>query len=107
MPLGFLGGQVVKTGGFPFLLRRTPMRGDVTETLLDRELVDLRGALVGGAGFVVSMPLAAVCVLIALVGALGALGGPRDVLVRDGFPRGKVLPPAPQLLGALGGFATR
>lgn len=107
MPLGFLGGQVVEAGGFPFLLRRTPMRRDVTEALLDGELVDLRGTLVGGARFVVAMQLAAVRLLVALVSALGAFGGALDVLVRDGSPRGKVLPPALQLLGALGGFASR
>ena len=107
MPLGFLGREVVEAGGFPFSLRRTPMRGDVTKALLHGELVDLRGTLVGDAGFIVAMLLAAVGLLIALVSLLGAFGGVLDVLARDGFPSGKVLPPAPQFLGALGGLATR
>lgn len=105
--LGLLGGLEVATGGFAFPVRRAPVGGDVTESFRDRQLVDLGGPLVRGAGFEVAMTLAAVGLLVALMRMLGALAGTLDVIVGDGFPGSDLPAPAQELVGAFGGFITR
>jgi hypothetical protein len=83
--VGFLGGLQVTPGGFALLFRRAPVRGHVTEALLDRQFLDFGGAFVGGAGRVVAIHRALTGRLVPLVGAVGGLDGALDVFLGDGL----------------------
>ncbi len=107
VPLGFLGREVLAARGLAFPVRRALVGGNIAEALLHGEFLDFGGVLVHDGGFVMATPVTLVSLEVALMRKLGALGGTLDVLLGDGFPRGELLLPAQQLIGALGGFVTR
>jgi hypothetical protein len=106
LPVGLLGGQQVTPRRLALHFGRAAVGGDIAEALRDRELVNLGGPLVGGAGGVVPVHRALTRRLVPLVCADGVLGGPLDVLLGDGPPRGEFRPAAQQLPRPPGGLFT-
>lgn len=106
LPVGLLGGQQVTPRRLALHFGRAAVGGDVAAALPDRELVNLGGAFVRGAGRVVPIRRALMGRLVPLVGAVGVLGGTPDVVLRDDLPGGEFRPPAQQLLRPLGGLLT-
>ncbi|SPM29022.1 Mycobacterium terramassiliense ORFan [Mycobacterium terramassiliense] len=105
--VGLLGGPQVTPRRIALPFGRAAVGGDVPAALRDRELVNFGGPFVGGAGRVVPVHRALMCGLVPFAGADGVLGGPLDVLLRNGLPGGEFRAPAQQLLRPLGGLLTR
>lgn len=103
---GFLGRDEVAARGLVFFVGRPPVRGDVTETLGGRTFLDFGGTLVRDTGLIMALHSAPMCGLVALVRTLGVFGGTLHVVGGDGLSCRQLLPPAQQLLGALGGLVT-
>lgn len=94
-------------GRVALFFRRPPVRLDVPEVLVDRPLMHLGGALVRDGGLIVAISVAAVRLLVPLVGVLGAGVRKLDVFGGDGLAGGQGFRPALELLRALGRFVTR
>lgn len=106
MCVGLLGSHQVAARGRPFSFRRPSMRLDVTQTLLDREFLDLGSAFVGGAGFVMALQHAVARRLIALPRTGGMLGGTLGMLFGDGHFFGQFRAALEQLTRTLTGFGS-
>jgi hypothetical protein len=105
--VGFLRGLQFTPGGLALPFGRASVRVDVAEALGDREFLNFGGTFMGGAGFVMAVPVALMRPLVALMRTLGGLGGALDVFLGDGLAGGQVRAAALQLLGAPRGFLTR
>lgn len=83
------------------------MRRNITEALLDRELLDFGGPFVSGRSLVVAVLQAPVGIVVAGVSTRSVLGGVAGVRLGDWLARGEFRLPAKEFAGPLGSFTTR